>query len=139
MSESWLVNEYHELLEEIIHRRRNTWVIISILLAGTFVISFVDSPIWISIRYLLSLFLVLFSWFLWYSAGKVNAECWKDRREIEDRLGKKMNQARKKRLEKTLTYRIRAIWWHILFLTLFLFYFHMILIEGLLILRFICR
>lgn len=137
MSERWLVNEYHELLEEIIHRRRNTWFIISILVAGTFLISFADSSIWISIRYLLSLLLVLFSWFLWYSAMKVNAECWKDRREIEKTLGRKMNQNRKKRLDKMLTHRIRAIWWHMLFLILSLFYFHMLLIEELLI-RFLC-
>jgi len=128
-TDRWLLNEYHELHEEILHRRRNTWFVISILIAGTFVISFTDSSIWASVKYLLSLFLVLFSWFLWFSAQKVNAECWNDRHKIEDTLKRKMNQARKARLDNMFTHKIRKFWWHLLYLSLSLFYFHMLFYE----------
>lgn len=121
-----LLHEHHELHEEILHRRRNTWFVISILLAGTFVVSFATYPACASIRYLLSLILVLFSWILWFSAQKVNTECWNDRHEIEDLLGIKMNQNRRDRLDSMTIHKMRKIWWHLLFLFLSLFYFHML-------------
>lgn len=125
-----LLHEHSELLDEIIHRRRNTWLIISIVLAGTFLISFSETSIPVFYRHALSIFLVAWSWALWETAGIVNNECWEDRHEIEDDLEIERNKKRKNRLDTNIFHKyIRKRLWRTLFGSLVVLYFFLLTIT----------
>lgn len=119
-----LMLEYKELLDEILHRRRNTWLIHSILLASTFIISFgIDTPELLPYPYIVSLILVVFSWLFQRTARHVNNSCWTRRQDIEDMLGMKGPKERYKKLKKTKWYRIRRRLWPTLWFSLGITYF----------------
>lgn len=129
-----LMEEHRQLLEEILHRRRNTWVIHSILLTATFLISFTASERFLPWVYITSLLLVSFSWFLQYSAGHVNKSCWKRRDEIKKKIGMEGPKRRYIELQKTYTYKLRRLFWPLIFLFFMILYaiFFFLYLYGLL-------
>lgn len=114
-----LMLEYRELLDEILHRRRNSWLIHSILLASTFIISFrIDAPNLLPYTYVVSLVLVVFSWLFQLTARHVNNSCWGRRQKIEDMLAMKGPRERFGKLKETRLYKIRRKLWPALWFVL---------------------
>ena len=122
-----LMLEYRELLDEILHRRRNTWVIHSVILAATLLISFASSVEPLLLRYGISFGLVVFSWFFQRTATHVNDSCWERRRKIEKKLGMKGPQLRYEKLKQTKSYKIRRRLWPALWFFLGVLYFLLLL------------
>ena len=117
-----LIVEYEELLKEILQRRQNMWLIHSILLASTFIISFTSNQNTLPFPYIVSLFLVIISWSIERTNVTVNNSCWDRRHEIEDLLGMKGPERRFERLRKTWSYRIRNILWDLIYVFLIFTY-----------------
>jgi hypothetical protein len=120
-----LMLEYSELLNEILQRRQTAWLIHSILLASTFIISFTAHPELYPFPYIISLILVIASWFLQITVQIVNDSCWRRRREIETILDMLGPRRRYETLQRNPLYRIRHYLWHFLWLFLFLLYLYL--------------
>lgn len=134
-----LMLEYKELLNEILQRRQNTWLVHSILLASTFIISFRANPELLPYPYVVSLALVTVSGFLQLTATHVNNSCWKRRHEIEEKLGMKAPIRRLEVLKETWLYKIRSYFWFALWTVLFAIYLLLLLsYYGIELLPFTC-
>lgn len=122
-----LMFEYEELLNEILQRRQNAWLIHSILLASTFIISFRPNSELLPYPYVVSLGLAIASWFLQLTADHVNYSCRKRGHKIEMKLGMKEPLRRYEELKKSWQYRIKHYLWHALWAFLGVVYFLLLL------------
>jgi hypothetical protein len=120
-----LLIEYEELHNEILQRNHYTWLIISILLAGSFLISFgTNNPT--LIHYSVSIFLTILSWASQEYFVSVNRSCWKRREEIEQSLKMYGQKRRYEHLKSRLIYKIGMQVWRILFIGLMIAYITLI-------------
>ena len=122
-----LMLEYKELLTEIWQRRQNTWLIHSILLASTLIISFRSNPELLPYPYIVSLVLVIISFVFQFSMGPINDLYRKRRREIENMLGMKGPKGLIDKVTKTKSYWIRYRLWPALWVSLATIYLLLIL------------
>ena len=127
-----LTLEYNQLHNEILTRDQYGWLIISIFAAGSFLVSFgVEGQAeTLPVRYLISLFLVIFCAISQRYYDGINKTCWDRRREIENLLGFEGPKVRYEKLKKSLWYQIGASTiWFLLWLFLAITYIEFIIIS----------
>lgn len=119
-----LMLEYKELLEEILSRRENTWMIHSILIASTLIITFSAKADLLKLASFISIFLICISFFFQWSSTKINQSCWNRRHEIEETLEMKCPKRRYEELKGMRWFKIRRKMWYALFLFLIVIYMY---------------
>jgi hypothetical protein len=124
--------EYAQLHNEILTRNQYGWLIISIFAAASFLVSFgVESQVeMLPIRYLISLFFVVFCAISQKYYDSINRTCWDRRREIENLIGIDGPKYRYKKIKQSFWYQIGAYTiWDLLWLFLSITYILFIIIS----------
>ena len=128
--EKYLLIEYEQLHNEIQQRNQYSWLIISIFVTASFIVSFgVYSSKILPLHYAVSLGLASFACFLYVFFSHVNKSCWKRRKEIQDLIGINGPSVRYGKLKNTLIYKISKLIWIAFWFFLIILYFHLLLFS----------